>query len=125
MNRIPFITFLAATAVLAACGAARSPASTPEPGTTLEQNELTVEVENQNFYDATIYAYDGGHRQRLGRVVGKTTESFTFRWSKQQLRMIIDFTGAGSIVSDELPVSPGEDDNLKLIIGSADHQRGR
>lgn len=125
MNRSSSFILIAGTALLAACGASRTPASTPVPGTTLERNELTVEVENQNFYDATIYAFDGGHRQRLGRVVGKTTESFTFRWAQQRLRMIIDFTGAGSIVSDELPVSPGEDDNLKLIIGAEDHHRGR
>jgi hypothetical protein len=123
MTRISLLA-VSTAALLAACGASRQ-AATATPQTDLDRNELMVEVENQNFYDATIYALDGGHRQRLGRVNGKTTESFTFRWPQHRLRMVIDFTGAGSIVSDELPVSPGEDDNLKLIIGAADHQRAR
>jgi len=84
----------------------------------LDPAGLTVEVENRNFNDATIYAFDNGTRLRLGRVTGKTSETFTFRWYQNQLRMIIDFTGGGWIVSESQPVYPGIDDNLHLIIGS-------
>jgi len=83
---------------------------------------LTIEVENHNFSDATIYAFDSGNRLRLGRVTGKTTQSFTFRWYQNELQIIVDFTGGGWIVSDKQPVYPGVDDNLRLIIGSADHR---
>jgi hypothetical protein len=84
----------------------------------LDPAGLTVEVENRNFNDATIYAFENGNRLRLGRVTGKTSETFTFRWYQNQLQMIVDFTGGGWIMSESQPVHPGLDDYLHLIIGS-------
>lgn len=102
---------------VAACAARSDPTSFARTRS-LDQQELSIEVENRNFSDATVYAFHGGYRLRLGRVTGKTTETFTFRWEAQELRMIIDFTGAGELLSDEVAVDPGVDDNLLLIIGS-------
>ncbi len=83
---------------------------------------VTVQVENRNFYDANVYAFRSGYRLRLGRVVGKTSETFTFRWMQAELRMLIDFIGGGQTVSEKTMVHPGLSDNLRLII-DARHDR--
>ncbi len=83
--------------------------------------ELTVEVRNYNFYDATIYAWDSGERLRLGMAQGKSTSSFTFRWDLEDVRFIIDFIGAGELAGEMLPVEPG--DELILIVGQEDHRK--
>ena len=50
-------------------------ATSPGP---FDRNSLSetiqVEVENQNFYSVTIYAYRGGNRLRLGTVESQNTE---------------------------------------------------
>jgi hypothetical protein len=100
-----------------ACGGHVDPSVAPA----LQQRELTVEVRNHNFYDATIYAWDSGERLRLGMAQGKSTTTFSFRWDLGDLRFIIDFIGAGELVGEVLAVDPGDD--LVLIVGSEDHRR--
>ena len=95
-----------------ACGTGRVGPNSQRPAS---PDELTVEIENRHFSDATVYAVAGGARQRLGRVSGKTTKSFSFRWPPEQLRMLVDFTGAGQLLSDRLAVHPGTDDLLLII----------
>lgn len=76
---------------------------------------LTLRVENQNFYDATVYALsDGGERQRLGRVTGLSHGTFTFRWLHDELRVIIQLLAGGSAVTQPVLVNPG--DSLNLVI---------
>jgi hypothetical protein len=76
---------------------------------------LTLHVENQNFYDATIYALAAsGERQRLGVVTGNNQGTFTFRWLHQELRVVIQLLAGGSRATDRVLVSPG--DTLELII---------
>jgi len=89
----------------------------------MRSRDLTVEVRNYNFYDATIYAWDAGERLRLGMAQGKSTTNFTFRWDLGDVRFIIDFIGAGELVGEMLPVEPGDD--LILIVGQEDHRRAR
>lgn len=84
---------------------------------------MSVEVENRNFSDATIYVVDGGTRQRLGRVNGKSTITFTFRWHRQQLAMVADFTGGGELASELLAVNPQVGDALRLIINASNSSR--
>ena len=112
-------TAIALVSMAAACGglAGRSVA----PG--FATRDLTVEVRNYNFYDATIYASHGGERFRLGMAQGKSTTAFTFRWDLGNLRFVIDFIGAGELVGDLLPVEPG--DEFILIVGQEDHRRAR
>ena len=110
------------TAVIAmtlACGGHAGPSVAPE----IPYRDLTVEVRNYNFYDATIYAWDAGERLRLGMAQGKSTTNFTFRWDLGDVRFIIDFIGAGELVGESLPVEPGDD--LLLIIGQEDHRKAR
>ena len=101
------------------CGGRGGPPVAPE----MRSRDLTVEVRNYNFYDATIYAWDAGERVRLGMAQGKSTTNFTFRWDLGNVRFIIDFIGAGELVGELLPVDPGDD--LILIVGQEDHRKAR
>ncbi len=86
--------------------------------------ELMLHVRNQNFYDATLYAFSqGGQRLRLGIARGNSEETFVFRWPHRDLRIVIDFLAAGGTFTESLPVEEG--DELELIIESDWHLRGR
>jgi hypothetical protein len=73
-------------------------------------DRFTIEVENQNFNQARIYARWNGDRRRIGSVGGNQTETFTLRWSSRQLRLEVDFVAGGGFVSDPITVNQG--DNL-------------
>ena len=112
--------FISALVILgASCAGQSAPSAVLEA----QRRELTVEVRNYNFYDATIYAWDAGERVRLGMAQGKSTTDFSFRWDLGNVRFIIDFIGSGELVGEMLPVDPGDD--LILIVGQEDHRRSR
>ena len=76
---------------------------------------VSLEVDNQNFYDATVYAVsDAGERQRLGRVTGLSHDTFTFRWLHQELRVLIQLLADGSAITQPVLVNPG--DSLNMVI---------
>jgi hypothetical protein len=76
---------------------------------------LTLHVQNQNFYDATVYAIArSGERQRLGVVTGNNEGTFTFRWLHDELRVLIQLLAGGSTITEPILVTPG--DSLELII---------
>ena len=100
-----------------ACGLARQ-------GGSMESHvrDITLVAKNQNFYDATLYSIGpAGTRQRLGRVLGNSDETFVFRWSSVELRIEIDLLPVGSTVTEPLPVDEG--DQLELIIAPDLHRR--
>lgn len=103
--------------VNAACGARQAGVEGPEPG---PAREVTVEVENQNFYDARIYLLEFGRRTRLGNVSGNSTRVFRFRSPPQEVRFVIDFIGAGELTTTGIEVSPG--DELVLTVTAAAHR---
>ena len=86
-----------------------------------EREEVSVEVQNQNFYDATIYAYRLSSRTRLGVVESHSTRSFEFRWITGDLRFLVDFFANGCILTDQLPVDRGDD--LLLILEPQDYRK--
>jgi hypothetical protein len=104
---------LSAALALSACailGGKRDITEEPAP-----EPILTLHVENQNFYDATIYAMArSGERQRLGVVTGNGQAIFTFRWLQSEVRVLIRLLAGGSTATDEILVNPG--DSLNLII---------
>jgi hypothetical protein len=76
---------------------------------------ITLRVENQNYYDATVYAVtDAGERRRIGRVTGLSHDTFRFRWLHDQLRVLIQLLADGSEVTQPVLVQPG--DSLNLVI---------
>jgi len=103
--------------LVVAIGCSRGPAAGSAAPVPIESPEVTVEVENRNFSDATIYAVDGDLRVRLGRVTGKTTQTFTFRWYPEQLQMLVRFTGGGRVFSGPHAIVPGVAEELLLVIG--------
>ncbi len=85
--------------------------------------DLTLYVQNQNFYDANLYAVHNGYRERLGFVGGLSDERFTFRWNQLDLRIDIQFVSAGSYLTEFLLVDEG--DVLELRIDPSLHLRTR
>jgi len=76
---------------------------------------LTLYVENQNFYDATLYAISrSGEQQRIGAVGGNNHATFSFRWLQSELRVMIRLLAGGTTATETMLVSPG--DSLQLII---------
>lgn len=104
------VTRIASMAALLVAGGACGP--TPQPvtsATPAETQTVTIEVVNQNFYDANILAnYEGEVQRRLGFVQGFQTDTFTLPWRNHQLVMISQFVGGGGVVSNILTVSPGD-----------------
>jgi outer membrane biogenesis lipoprotein LolB len=122
MKRLEVAIATISLTLLAAC-AGRSARSTSFEGADSRQQELTVEVENQNYYGATIHAYRAGGRRRLGFVEAYQTGSFSFDWPNADLRFLIDFLAAGCIITESLSVGSGDD--LLLVLQSSDNQRAR
>jgi hypothetical protein len=89
-----------------------------------QRREITLHVDNRNFYDAQLYAVasGSGHRRRLGWVPGYGEETFTFRWfSGSDLRIGIDLLAVGSYLTEPLAVMEG--DELELVIQPDLHRR--
>lgn len=71
--------------------------------------EVVIEVQNQNFLDATIYAIAPGVRRRLGTVTGKSDQRFRLDWDySRPLQINIDLLAGGACRTRELLVNPGE-----------------
>ena len=70
----PFRRLLLLLLVVGACRSARD-GNGEAPGPA--RGPATLEVENQNFLDMTVYVLEGGARQRLGEARGNSTTSLT------------------------------------------------
>ncbi len=107
--------------VLAACslgGGGADDEFAPEPA-----QEIMLEVRNQNFYDATLYAVSGSERVRIGYVGGHATETFSFRWTQLDLRIEVSLLSVGSFFTESMPVDRG--DVLELVIEPDAHFKVR
>jgi len=118
MNHAALKLTVACLPILVAC-AGRS--GTTRPLVEARVPGVVVEVQNQNFYSATIYAYRAGSRRRLGEVGSNQTTDFDFKWPNSEVRFLIDFQATGCIITASLPVD--DDDNLLLILQVDDHRR--
>ncbi len=108
-----------AAAACAGSGGIGAPSSTIRPVN--ENKEISVDVENQSFYEATIYAYRRGSRTRLGMVESHSTKSFDFVWTTGDLRFLVDFLANGCILTDQLNVTRG--DLLLLVLEPQDYRK--
>lgn len=84
-------------------------------------NEIvtTVEVDNQNFTDMTIYLVNGGQRIRLGRATGKTKETMRLPRATltfpRELQFMAEPAGMrGTTTTTRIWVTPG--DRVTLMI---------
>lgn len=103
--QIALLSTLSGCALLGARHGKNAP-QRPEP--------ISLEVDNQNFYDAVIYSLIGGQRARLGTVTGETKAHFKLPWTPQDVAMAIHLIGAGTTVTRSVTVYPG--DKLLLIL---------
>lgn len=70
---------------------------------------IKVSIENQNFYDATVYLSWRGDRRRLGVVGGNTTQTFESPWFGPEVTIQIDLLAGGRRSGDPIGISPGEE----------------
>jgi hypothetical protein len=92
----------------------------PTPAVAQVQDSVTrrgisLEVDNQNFYDATIYAVRPGLRQRVGYVTGEGKDTFTFRWPDGDLQVEIDLLAVGSYYTQVMDVQQGDELQLTVL----------
>ena len=74
-----------------------------------------MEVDNRNFYDATIYVLTGAGERRLGIVQGKTERTFVTRLDgPDSVRFRVRMLAGGSFTTESMTAVPGE--ILVLII---------
>jgi hypothetical protein len=104
---------IALAALLAACSSHHVQRADPRSMRT------TITVENQDFYDMTVYAVVNGQRDRLGIAPGNHTTELTIPSyllnGVAQLRFVCDPIGGGRTpVTEEITVNPG--DQLMMII---------
>lgn len=78
---------------------------------------VLLTVDNQDYRDATIYANWTGVRQRLGMVVGKTTETFRMTWQDYDMHLEVDFIGGGAMTTEPIAVSAGEHVDFVIMPG--------
>ena len=114
MLRTPRLLAFALVLFVAACAS-----STTQGGPESNEPATTIEVDNQNFNDMTIYVYEGSQRVRLGSVPGVSTRTFRIPerllFGISALRFQADPLGGGaSPITGEIAVSAGE--SLRLVI---------
>ena len=103
---------LTGLAVLPSCS--KTPAAPVDPSA-----PAYVEVQNQSFYDMTIYAHRSGMRVRLGQVSGHSTATFELPRNMVNPGVPIRFQAdpVGSSVtpfSQEIGVHPGDTVVLRI-----------
>ncbi|MFQ5703630.1 MAG: hypothetical protein ACE5HT_06380 [Gemmatimonadales bacterium] len=98
----------AATLAFNACGLSGG-SQNPAP-----EQQITLSVKNQNFYDATLYAVWDTYNFRIGRVASNETQTFTMAWRPQDLRISINLQSVGSYLT--LPMTVARGDELELYI---------
>ena len=94
---------------LTACATSRN--SGPNPftggggsGSSVE-DEIRVDVQNLNFNDITVWAVRQGQRIRVGRVTGKTDETFRIDWNLAlPIYFVVDVTGGRSCRTAQVSV---------------------
>jgi hypothetical protein len=89
----------------------------PNPATirSIRRDPVRLTVQNNRFEDATISAlWQGGAKRRVGMVTGATTQTFTFDWVSDEVRLEVDFIAAEDYTVDPIDVDPG--DHLDLTI---------
>ncbi len=105
--RGPLAVVVASVILAAACSGSR-PVSNPFEGGTGEAQSIRINVENNNFNEATARAVARTER-RLGIVPGNGRESFTMNWpTVDDLRIRIDILAGDRFTTNRVSVGPGE-----------------
>ncbi len=73
-----------------------------------------LEIRNDHFNDARIYAHWGGERRRIGMVTGATTSTFEIEWRSQEFRVEVDLLAGSGFTTRALTVWPGDHYELRI-----------
>jgi hypothetical protein len=112
-SSLPVVAALMLASQLGGCAGRKGADSEAWPQS---QAEVTIEVENQNFYDARVYLLVLSKRTRLGLVSGYSTQTFSFALQPDEVRIEVDFIGgAGGFVTEPMPVSAGDQLELQIL----------
>ena len=102
--------------LLAACAS-----STPGVGSAsrTQNDTFVVEINNENFLEATIHSrFEGAGERRLGTVFGHSRDTFVLRWQPGQLVFKVDLIGAGEFFTyPPIAVNPADFLELRLPVG--------
>ena len=99
---------LALLAATSGCGAGGREVSNPFEGGGQTAQSIRINVENNNFNEATVRAVARSER-RLGIVSGNSRESFTLNWpTVDDLRIRIDILAGDRYTTNRVSVGPGE-----------------
>jgi hypothetical protein len=69
------------------------------------EDPIRIDIQNLNFNDVTVWAMRQGQRVRLGRVTGKTDETFRIDWNLAiPISFVIDVTGGRACQTGQVGV---------------------
>ncbi len=101
------VLLLSVATAMAGCTGFRTAPNPFEEGADA-QRQITIEVENHNFNDATLRAVARMER-RLGVVTGNGKQTFTIPWTTaDDLQIHIDMLAGDRFTTNRVTVSPGE-----------------
>jgi len=90
----------------------------------MRDNEISLHVINQNFYDARLFArWRSGHRSSIGQITGFNEETFVFPWQYFDIQIEIVLLSVGTHLTPWMVVDKG--DELELVIDPSLHRRIR
>lgn len=92
---------------VSACGggSARNPFDASSTRAGVER--IQIEVQNLNFNDVTVWAMRQSQRVRVGRVTGKTDQTFRIEWNvANPIWFEIDIVSGRSCRTGQVPVDP-------------------
>ena len=70
-------------------------------------DRIRIEVQNLNFNDITVWAMRQSQRVRVGRVTGKTDQTFNIEWNvAQPIWFEVDIVSGRSCRTGQVPVDP-------------------
>lgn len=117
--RHPSTLFLAAALLAAsACASGSGRSANPYSADMGERKQVQIDIQNDNFSDASIWVVVRGSRQkRLGTVTGKSSASFKLNWTfTEPLRLQLDFVAGPKCTTRALQVDPGDVLQLQIAV---------
>jgi len=86
-----------------------------EDGEFVPDDPVQVRVINDNFYDVTVYTDQNGHRERIGRVVGNTTEVFEIRARiGARIAIAVAVQAGRTHLTDRIDIYPGDEVEVRV-----------
>jgi hypothetical protein len=84
-------------------------------GAAVPVEQVPVVVENQNFYQATVFAIVNSSRVRLGEVQGNSRATFTARApATGQMRIEVRLLAVGAFTSWPVSIAPGDTVQIRV-----------